>query len=281
MGTTRKFVSLTGLTTLILACALACLCAVVTRAQAKRADDAATLLAALREAGDGWTPNQKRARDEAVESLKRMGGAAAPSIREFIKTEKGPARGYAAVALAGIDPEDALARRALDDVARKGKGDVVIEVAAALAEVDPEDDAAVPELVKMASKSIFLPSAKKLRQMRGSAQALALTAKGVRALTPLLNHWDSWVRQSALYAFDERTETLKDASPATRAAVGDAVPALVKNLADGDELTRELSAEVLEQLGPVALPELKKAAASGDRKLAAAAAELLKQLGRS
>ncbi len=283
MNTTGNRKRLNNITRLLTACALACLCAASTRAQgaSKQAADVASLLTALRDAGDEWAPKQKQARDEAIDALKKMGRAAVPSIREFLNTEKGPARAYAAIALAGIDPADALARRTLDDVARRGDGDEVIAAAVALADIDPEDDTAVPALVKMASKSILLPSAKKLRQMRGSAFALAMTAPGVRALTPLLNHWDSWVRQSAVYAFDERTESLKDASPAIRAAVSDAVPALVKNLTDRDEITREMSAEVLGQLGPEALPGLKKAAASDNRKLAAAASELLKQFGRS
>jgi HEAT repeat protein len=132
----------------------------------------------------------------------------------------------------------------------------------------------------MASKTIILPSAKNMRRMRGAAYALALTAPGVRALTPLLGHWDSWVRQAAVFAFDDRTETLAQATPAVRAAVEEAIPALIKDLADKDEIVRGMAAEDLEQIGPDAVPELKRAAAGGDKKLAPAAAELLKRMGR-
>lgn len=290
MLTTRGlkiFTGLTSLTTnLLLGCALALGCAASARAaqaegvESKQTASAAPLLAALKDAGSDMTPVKARARDEAVEGLKRLGRAAVPAVEEFLNREKGPARVYAAAALSGIEPSNALARQTLVEVARKGGGDEVIEAAVALAEVEPENDAAVPQLVKMASKTIILPSAKNMRRMRGAAFALALTAPGVRALTPLLNHWDSWVRQSAVYAFDDRTESLKDAPSAMRAAVSDAVPALVKNLADKDEIVRDMSAEVLEQLGPEAIPELKRAAVGGDKKLAPAASELLKRMRR-
>lgn len=287
MRTTRFLKRLTNLTPLLLAGALAFACGASAHARqdagraVRPASDAASLLAALKAADSDPTPKEAQERDEAVEGLKRMGRAAVPALTEFLNTEKGSGRVYAAAALAGIDASDARARQTLNDVARKGKGDEVIAAAVALADLDPESDAAVPALVKMASKSIILPSTKNMLRQRGSAMALALTAPGMRALTPLLSHWDSWVRQAAVFAFDERTETLAQASPAVRAAVADAVPALVKAIADKDEIVRGMSAESLQQLGAGAVPELKRAAAGDDKKLAAAAVELLKQLGRS
>lgn len=286
MHTTRDLKSLTNLTSLLLVVTLAFAGGAAAHArqadvrETKPAASAAPLLAALKGADSDPTPREARARDEAVEGLRRMGAAAVPALTEFLKTEKDPARVYAAAALAGIEPKNALARRTLADVARGGRGDEVIAAAVALADLDPVDDAAVPQLVKMASKSVIIPSAKNMRRQRGAALALALTGPGVRALTPLLAHWDSWVRQAAVFAFDERTESLGGASPAVRAAVTEAVPDLVKALADKDEIVRGMSAEILEQLGREALPELKKAAAGDNKKVAAAAAELLKQMGR-
>ena len=283
MRTTRD---LKRLTRLLLTAALALACGAPARAgqagarEAGPAASADPLLAALKAAGSDPTPAEARERDRAVEGLRRMGAAAVPDLTEFLRTEKDPARVYAAVALAGIEPSNALARRTLTEAARDGKGDEVVAAAAALADVDPENDAAVPALVRMASKSIIIPSAKNMRRQRGAALALALTAPGVRALTPLLAHWDSWVRRAAVFAFDERTESLEGAPPSVRAAVRGAVPGLVKALADKDEVVRGVAAESLEQLGGEALPELKKAAAGGDRRVAAAAAELLKQMGR-
>ncbi|HEX7317407.1 MAG TPA: HEAT repeat domain-containing protein [Pyrinomonadaceae bacterium] len=286
MRTTRYLKRLTNLTPLLLAGALVLAFGVAAHArqtagrESKPATDAASLLAVLKATGSDLNPKEARALDDAVEGLKRMGRAAVPALTEFLNTEKGPGRVHAATALAGIDPSDALARRTLEDLARKGKGDDVIMAALALAEIDPENDAAVPALVKMASKSIWLPSRKALVRQRTSAQALALTAPGIKALTPLLNHWDSWVRQAAVFAFDERTETLARASHAVRAATREAIPALVKAIADKDEIVSGMAAESLEQLGADALPELKRAAASDDKRLSAAASELLKQMGR-
>jgi HEAT repeat protein len=283
MLTTSNLRRLTRLTRLTLAVALACgvyATAQARQTDARRTESAAVLLATLRDTSSDMTPAKARARDKAVEELKQLGRAAVPALTEFLNREKGAARVYAASALASIEPTNALARRTLDEVARAGNGDEVIEAAVALAEIDPEDDAAVPALVKMASKTIILPSAKNMRRMRGAAYALALTAPGVRALTPLLGHWDSWVRQAAVFAFDDRTETLAQATPAVRAAVEEAIPALIKDLADKDEIVRGMAAEDLEQIGPDAVPELKRAAAGGDKKLAPAAAELLKRMGR-
>lgn len=288
MRTARDSKRLTDLTNLLFAAALAFACGAAARAgQAdagarKPSASAASLLATLKANADDPSPNAARAREAAVEGLKRLGAEAVPAVREFLNAErKGMARVYAVKALAGIDPDDALARRALDDIARGGKDDEVIEAAVVLAELDPENDAAVPRLARMASKSIWIPSGKKLGRLRGAAFALALTAPGVRALTPLLGHWDSWVRHAAVHAFDSRTETLSHATPAVRAAVRDAIPTLVKALADKDEIVSGMAAEILEQLGADALPELKKAAAGDDRRLAPAAAELLKRLGQS
>jgi hypothetical protein len=286
MRTTRFLKRLTSLTPLLFAGALVLASGAAAHArqaaarEARPAADAAQLIAVLKAKRSDPTPHEARALDQAVEGLKRMGGAAVPAIKEFLNSGKGPGRVQAAAALAGIDPSDALARRTLDDIARRGKGDDIIAAAVVLAELDPENDAAVPALVEMASKSIWLPSRKALVRQKGSAFALALTAPGVSALTPLLGHWDSWVRQAAAFAFDERTESLSRASPAVRAATRAAIPALVKALADKDEIVRGMAAESLEQLGADALPELKRAAASDNKKLAAAAAELLKQLAR-
>lgn len=284
MRTTRSLKRLTNLTHLLLACAFAFGAAAQARQDAARetkpAASAASLLDALKDAGSKETAAAVHAREDAAEGLKRIGHAAVPAITDFLNSEKGPARVYAAAALADIEPQNTLARQVLNDAAREGKGDEVITAAVALAGIDPENDAAVPALVKMASKSIIIPSEKNMHRQRGAALALALTAPGVRALTPLLSHWDSWVRQAAVFAFDERTEALSQASSTVRAAVGEAVPNLVKALADKDEVVRGMSAEVLEQLGAEAVPELKKAAASDNKKVAPAAAELLKQMGR-
>lgn len=279
MRTTRDLKRLTNLTNLLLIGALAF--AGGAAAQARQVDvrgtkptaSVASLLVAL-------NGEDARAREGAVEELRRMGQAAVPALTEFLNKEKGPGRAYAAWALADIEPKNELAHQTLEDTARDGQGDEVLVAAVALAGIDPENDAAVPALVKMASKTIIIPSQKNMSRQRGAAFALALTAPGVRALTPLLSHWDSWVRQAAVFAFDDRTETLSRATPAVRAAVREAIPALVKALADKDKVVRGMAAEDLEQLGADAVPELKKAAASNDKKLAPAAAELLKQIGQ-
>jgi HEAT repeat protein len=214
-------------------------------------------------------------RDQAASDLAQIGEAAVPALTEFLNNEKGAGRASAASALAEIEPKNKLALQVLTEIARGGKGDEVIEAAESLADVDPDSDVAVPHLVKMASKTIIIPSRKSIMRERRAAFALAMTAPGVRALTQLLKHWDPWVREAAVFAFDDRTETLHDAAPSIQAAVKDAIPALVSVLADKDKIVREMAAEDLGQIGADAVPELKKAAAGGNKKLSAAAAEVL------
>jgi HEAT repeat protein len=220
----------------------------------------------------------ENARDQAVSDLSQIGPAAIPALTEFLNNEKGVGRAYAAEALADIDPKNRLALKALADIAREVKGDEVIEAAAALADIDPDSDIAVPQLTKMASKSIFIPTQKSMMRERRAAYVLGMTAPGVKALTRLLKHWDPWVREAAVFAFDDRTETLSDAAPSIQAAVKDAIPALVGVLADKDKIVRVMAAEDLEQIGADAVPELKKAVAGGNKKLSAAATEVLNQI---
>ncbi len=219
-------------------------------------------------------------RDAASYELSRRGPSAVPALTDFLNNEKGPGRVYAAAALARIDPQDKLALQTLADIARDGEGVEVIEAAEALAEIDPDSDVAVPRLVKMASKTIIFPTQKSMMEERRAAFVLALTAPGVRALTRLLKHWDSWVREAAVFAFDDRTETLGDAAPSIRAAVRDAIPSLVGVLADKDKIVRGMAAEDLEQIGQEAVPALKEAVAGRNQKLSAAAAEVLKEIER-
>lgn len=284
----RMTPDLKRLTNLILAAALAFACVAAARAGqvdergAKPTASAASLLATLKANADDPSPNAARARAKAVEELRRSGQAAVPAITKFLRAEKkGPARVYAATALADIDPTNALARRTLDDIARNGKGDEVSVAAMTLSEIDPENEAAVPALFKMASKSFVIPSQENWDRLLHAAYALAQTAAGIRALTPLLGHWDPYVRRAAVFAFDDLTETLRHATPSELAAVREAIPALVKALADEDEVVRGMAAEELEQIGADAVPELKKAAAGDNEKLATAAAALLEEMGES
>src|SRR5215211_3415299 len=106
MRTTRNLKRLTDLTPLLLACALAFACGAAAQArqdsgrEIKPAASAASLLDALKQAGSKETPEAAQAREDAVEGLKRAGHAAVPAITDFLNSEKGPARVYAAAALA-------------------------------------------------------------------------------------------------------------------------------------------------------------------------------------
>jgi HEAT repeat protein len=278
----RKRPTLNHLGLLLLVCTLSCCFDAAAKGRTRQAEkngeqvskptaSVASLIQKLRDKDEGT-------RDASSSELARIGPAAVPALTDFLNNEKGPGRVYAAEALARIDPKNKLALQTLADIARDGEGVEVIEAAETLAEIDPDSDIAVPRLVKMASKTIIFPTRKSVMEERRAAFALALTAPGVRALTRLLKHWDSWVREAAVFAFDDCTETLGDAAPSIRAAVRDVIPSLVGVLADKDKIVRGMAAEDLEQIGQEAVPALKEAVAGRNQKLSAAAAEVLKEI---
>jgi HEAT repeat protein len=217
-------------------------------------------------------------RSNANSELIRIGPPAIPALVEFLNHEKGEAQVEAAEALAQIDPKNPLPRQTLIEVINQSDGETLVEAAAALGEIDSENGAAVPALVKLASRTFFWPSQKNVMLYQSAAHVLGMSEPGVKALTQLLRHEDSWVRRRAVFAFDDRTETLGDASPAIQSAVKDAIPALIANISDKDEVVRCMAAEDLGQIGDDAIPFLMKATKSEDQKLARAATELLQQI---
>lgn len=179
---------------------------------------------------------------------------------------------------------DALAKEGraavapLSEFVKREKGEARLRGALVLSRVEPENEAAIAALVSLASKSYLLHNSATGGRGRRAALELAETGAGVRELTKLLKHWDSWIRRAAAFAFDERTETLDRAPPKVRAAVVEAIPALVEALRDKDEMVRGWAQESLVQIGAGAVPALEAAARGDDRKLRPAAAETLEQI---
>lgn len=221
------------------------------------------------------------ARNNAISQLGEVGRAAIPALVEFANNEKSDARVYAAQALVLIEPKNKVALQTLADIVKNDKGNALIEAAETLIEIDPDSDLAVPSLVKLAEKTVIFPTGKNMLLPQRAAHALGMSEPGVRALTKLLQHWDSWVRRRAVFAFDDRTETLGYATTSIQVAVKEAIPALVSVLSDKDKVVREMAAEDLEQIGADALPALMKAVKGSNPKLSAAAAEVLAQIEKN
>lgn len=83
---------------------------------------------------------------------------------------------------------------------------------------------------------------------RKAAFALAVLPEGIRALTALMADKDSFIPQTAVFPFDDITETLADRTPGEIQSVKEALPALIRARQDKDRIVREVADEVLDQI---------------------------------
>ncbi len=94
---------------------------------------------------------------------------------------------------------------------------------------------------------------------RGAAVVLAFSADGIRVLTQLLREGDLFERESAIFAFDELTETSnypEDSSQAMR----EAIPAIARATKEKDKTLSCMADEVLGQIARGSNDELSKLA---------------------
>jgi len=183
--------------------------AVTRHAQARPDATVERLLAAL-------SGKDEKAADEAASALVKRGDGAVPSLERFLKAE--------------------------------GKEAGRLRAAQVLARIRPEHPAVVPALLSIAKGRGFFDSQEALLMRRAAGMSLALTPAGLRALPTLLKDDDAFVRRSAAFAFDERTEALDSLTPEMSEALGEALPALVGALDDVDEVVRGMACEALVQL---------------------------------
>ncbi|HEV7698724.1 MAG TPA: hypothetical protein VGO43_00700 [Pyrinomonadaceae bacterium] len=117
----------------------------------------------------------------------------------------------------------------------------------------------VPELVQLTTGGNLL-SLFNLEQefmcRRGAAYVLPLSADGVRALTKLLDKGDQWERETAIFAFDDFTETNDYDDPNIVDAMKEAIPAMGKGVRSKHQVISEMCNEVLSQIIRHSTPEL-------------------------
>jgi hypothetical protein len=95
---------------------------------------------------------------------------------------------------------------------------------------------------------------------RGAAFLLAFSTDGIRALTKMLKSGDSFERQSAIFAFDELTETANYPDDSLQ-AMSQTIPIIAEFGKSKDEVMQNMSREVLSQIvrqGPKELTEVAK-----------------------
>jgi HEAT repeat protein len=172
----------------------------------------------------------------AAHALTAMGPRVRPALAESLKRRKGCQFQFVASGIIyAIDKNEAAANSILADVAQ-GK-----------CEGSSKNDRGVRRL------AVF---------------SLVTRAEGIPLVARLLKDRETFVRQSAAFAFDELTEKMGDArpdavkvTPEMVAAVGAALPLLVEALGDQDEVVRCMSLEAMEQAQAVSSAELREEAA--------------------
>ena len=158
---------------------------------------------------------------------------------------------------------DARAIPALVRILKKGKPCERIEGAKLITGLDGKNHDLVPELVELATGGNLLSLVNPQEEMicrRGAAFLLAFSTDGIRALTKMLKSGDSFERQSAIFAFDELTETANYPDDSLQ-AMSQAIPIIAESGKSKDEVMQNMSHEVLWQIvrqGPKELTEVAK-----------------------
>ncbi len=118
-----------------------------------------------------------------------------------------------------------------------------------LLEINADDDKAISSLLDVLKNYKGAKSDDELLAHRGAAYALLGSAAGIRAMTPLIQDADLFVRRSVVFAFEEITESPNSDEPKIREAIKAAVPLLKRALKDKDEVVRTVAGEALSQFG--------------------------------
>ncbi|MDX6303751.1 MAG: hypothetical protein QOI77_720 [Blastocatellia bacterium] len=151
---------------------------------------------------------------------------------------------------------------ALTSILKKGKPCERVAVAQWFIEFDRHNKDLVPAMTDVATggslRSLFNLQ-EEMMCRRGAAFVLAFSPEGIRVLTRLLQEGDLFERQSAIFAFDNLTETSnypEDSLPVMK----EAIPAIAKATREKDQTISCMSDEVLGQIARGANQELSKLA---------------------
>ena len=148
----------------------------------------------------------------------------------------------------------------LVDIVEKGNGCRERTAAANFViDIDPGNEAIVPALVEISKGRTMFSSEEELLCRRGATFSLAFSVAGIKALTQLLTDKDLFVRRSAIFSFDELTETA-NYPDGSLPAMKDAIPVIAKATKDDDGVMNRMAEEVLSQIIGRGDEELSKAA---------------------
>lgn len=153
---------------------------------------------------------------------------------------------------------------ALQQIFKKGKPCVRVGVGEMLVtDLDKDNKEYIPVLVELARGGNLLSLfnlEEEFMCRRSAAFLLAYSGEGIRELNKMLKDGDQWERQSAIFAFDELTET-SDYPASILQPMTEAIPIIATFLTSKDKVMSEMSGEVLGQISrhsPKELTELAK-----------------------
>ncbi|HBB98693.1 MAG TPA: hypothetical protein DC054_25200 [Blastocatellia bacterium] len=157
---------------------------------------------------------------------------------------------------------DAKSLPALSSILKNGKPCDRIAVAQWFIAFDPNNKDLIPAMTQVAtggSVRSLVHLQEEMMCRRGAAFVLGLSADGIPVLTRLLKEGDLFERQSAIFAFDDLTET-SNYPEGSVPAMMDAIPAIAKAAKEKDQTMSCMSDEVLGQIARGANAELSKLA---------------------
>ncbi len=154
---------------------------------------------------------------------------------------------------------DAKALPAVIEILKSGKTCERLEAAKVLLDIDPKNKSAIPVLVSLAKGRTIFSSEDDLMCRRAAAFLLAFYPEGIEKLVEFLRDKDIFVRRSAVFAFDDLTETGNYPEGSIQAMKA-AILILAETMKDQDEILSEMAGEVLGQIMRGGDEELSKAA---------------------
>lgn len=150
---------------------------------------------------------------------------------------------------------DVKAIPTLTGILQKGKTCERIEAAKIIIDLNPRHKDVVPVLVNLSKGRSIFSSEEDLLCRRGATFLLAFYPEGIHTLTEFLKDKDIFVRRSAIFAFDELTET-SNYPEGSMQAMRDAIPVLAETSKDKDKILSEMADEVLGQIERSGIKEL-------------------------
>ena len=133
-------------------------------------------------------------------------------------------------------------------ISKKGTTCERMKAAQAIVVVDKENKSLIPILVELSTQGNASSSEDELLCRRGATFLLAFSSDGIRVLTEMLKHGkDFFIRRSAIFAFDELTET-SNYPDGSLEAMKTAIPVIAESRKLNDQVMQNMSNEVLWQI---------------------------------